>query len=120
MGSVNDWAGAVGGTILCLELIVLLLILVAINAGMAFGLWWVAKKMGWVHEKRIWVQGLIQKWSDRAMGVAAEPVIRGTSTWRGLKAGLYRATHWPQQRPTAAFPAPTEAAAKREKSTQAA
>ena len=120
MGAVNDAAGVIGGTILCLLLIIMLLLMVAINGGLAFGLWWVAKKMGWVHEKRVWAMALAQKWSDRAMALAAEPVIRGTSLWRGFKAGLYRATHWPRsERPR--LPAPSEeSATSREKTGQAA
>jgi hypothetical protein len=120
MGTINDWAGAIGGTILGIELLVALLILVVINAGIAYGLWWVAKKMGLVHEKRVWLQGLIQKWTDRATSVAAEPVIRSTSAWRGLKAGLYRATHWPRRLPSSAVPAAIDAAAGHEKTTEAA
>lgn len=116
MGTVNDIAGVIGGTILCLELIVLLLLLVAINGGLAFGLWWVARKMGFVREKRIWAMGLVQKWSDRAMRLAAEPVIRGTSVWRGLKAGLYRATHWPA-RETPRLPASTDTTTPRREGT---
>jgi len=30
------------------------------------------------------------------LNVAAAPVIVSTSFWRGAKAGLYRATHWPK------------------------
>jgi hypothetical protein len=103
MGTVNDWAGAIGGTILGIELILLVLVLVLLNAGLAFGLWWVLKKMGWVHEKVTWATGLLEKVVDRSANIVAAPVIRTTSFWRGLKAGVYRATHWPKR---AAVPAP--------------
>lgn len=111
MGNVNDWAGTIGGTILGLELIVLLLVLVAINAGLAFGLLWVLRKMGWVHDKIVFAQGLQAKLLDRGTRAAAMPVILSTSAWRGLKVGLYRATYWPPRgktrRPTPALPAPS-------------
>ncbi len=108
MGNVNDWAGTIGGTILGLELIVLLLILVAINAGLALGLLWILRKMGWVHDKIVLAQALQAKFLDRGTRAAAMPVIASTSLWRGLKAGLHRATHWPPRgktRPTPALPA---------------
>ena len=110
MGTVNDWAGAIGGTILGLELIVLLLIGVALNAGIAFGLYWVLKKMGWVRAKRIWATDLFTRYLNKGMNVIAAPVIVTTSFWRGLKAGLHRATHWT---PTAHIPASTPPIAER-------
>lgn len=96
MGDLNDFVGAVGGTIICLELIVLLVLLVAINAGLAFGLWWLLKHTKLVHEKIAWATGKYEHVVDKGLNVAAAPVIRSTSAWRGLKAGLYRATHWPR------------------------
>ncbi len=108
MGTLNDWAGAIGGTVLGIELILLLIIGVALNAGIAFGLYWVLKKMGWVHEKIAWATRLNEKYVDIAANVAAAPVIRTTSFWRGIKAGVRRATHWPQATgPVALLPAPT-------------
>ncbi len=98
MGKVNDWVGTIGGTILGIELIVLLLLAVALNAVLAFVLWWVLRKTGWVHEKITWLLGIEEKAVNRVAGVAAAPVIRTTSAWRGLKAGLHRATHWPHRR----------------------
>ena len=95
MGSVNDFVGAVGGTIVCLELIVVLILVVAINGGVAFGLWWVLKHMKSVHEKVVWATRKYESVLDKGLNVAASPVIRTTSFWRGFKAGLYRVTHWP-------------------------
>ena len=106
MGNVNDWAGTIGGTLLGLELIVLLLILVAINAGLAFGLFWVLRKTDWVHTKIGIGQGLVGKVVDRGTRVAVMPVIVSTSVWRGLKAGLYRATHWPAVSRPSSMPQP--------------
>jgi hypothetical protein len=110
VGNVNDWAGTIGGTILGLELIIVLVIGVAINAGIAFGLYWVLKKMGWVHDKVAWALRLYEKYVEKAANVAAAPVIRGTSFWRGIRAGIHRATHWPQStQPPAMLPAPVPA-----------
>jgi uncharacterized membrane protein YedE/YeeE len=109
MGNVNDWVGTLGGTILGLELIVLLLVLVAINAGLAFLLMLALRKMGWVHDKIVFAQGLQAKFLDRGTRIAAMPVIVSTSVWRGFKAGLHRATHWPARgkvRPMPVIPAP--------------
>lgn len=95
LANINDVVGAIGGTILCLELIVLLLILVGINAGLFLGLRWVLGRTGWAHEKIAWALGLVTRYVEKGAGLAAAPVIVGTSAWRGLKAGLHRATHWP-------------------------
>jgi hypothetical protein len=120
MGTVNDWAGAIGGTILGIELVVLMLIIVVLNAGLAYGLWWVLKKMGWVHEKITWATGLVQKYVDRGANIVAAPVIRTTSFWRGLKAGVYRATHWPRRVPAPAAGAQLPAAREPETAPRAA
>ena len=95
IGDVNNIAGVIGGAILCLELIGLLLVLVAINGGLAFGLRWVLGKMGFVHEKTNWALGLVDRYVNKGMNIIAAPVIVGTGAWRGLKAGLHRLTHWP-------------------------
>jgi len=108
VGNVNAFVGALGGTILCLELLVLLLLLVAINAGMAFGLWFVLKKMGFVHRKLAWATGRVESIVDKASNIAAAPVIRTTSAWRGLRATAYRATHWPPRPAVTAAPAPAK------------
>src|SRR5579862_7775604 len=107
MGSLNDIVGVIGGTILCLELIVVILLLLGLNAGLAFGLRWILRKSEWMHSKIEWALGLVTKNVDRGMNVIAAPVILSTSAWRGLKAGLYRATHWPASatQPTAVLPA---------------
>lgn len=120
MGNINDWAGTIGGTILGIELIVLVLILALLNAGLAFGLWWVLKKMGWVHEKVTWATGLVQKYVDKGANIVAAPVIRTTSFWRGLKAGAYRATHWPRRVTVPAAGAQPVPAGKTETTPQAA
>jgi len=96
LDTINDWAGGIGGAILCLELIVLLLIMVAINAGLAFGLYWLLRKVGWAHEKIEWGRGLVHKYVDKGANIVAAPVILTSSAWSGLKVGLYRATHWPK------------------------
>ena len=102
IGDINNIAGVIGGTILCLELISLLLVLVAINGGLAFGLRWVLGKMGFVHEKTTWALGLVDRYVNKGMNIIAAPVIVGTSVWRGVKAGMHRLTHWP--RPAAPAP----------------
>jgi hypothetical protein len=102
MGTVNNWVGAIGGTILVLELIVVLILLVAINLGLALLLRWVLRKRGVVHEKIVWAQALVDRFVNKGAGVAAAPVIRTTSAWRGLKATYRRALHWPK--PVAALP----------------
>lgn len=104
MGTVNDWLGAIGGAILGIELIVLLVILVGINAGLAFGLRWVLRKTGMVHQKNQQIRVLVEKYVNRGAAVVASPVIVTTSVWRGLKAGLYRATHWPRTATPPALP----------------
>jgi hypothetical protein len=96
VGDVNDFAGAVGGTILTLELIVLLVLLVAINGGLAFGLWWLLKRRNWLHGKVAGVTARVEKVVDKGANISAAPVIRTASVWQGLKAGLHRATHWPR------------------------
>jgi hypothetical protein len=96
VGDINDLVGAVGGTIVCLELIVVLVLLIAINLGIAFGLWWVLKHTKAVRAKIAWATGKYEKAVDKGLNVAAAPVIRTTSFWRGAKAGLHRATHWPR------------------------
>jgi len=96
MGALNDFVGAVGGTIVCLELIILLVLGVAVNFAIAFGLWWVLKHMNFVHEKIAWATRKYEHVVDKSLNVAAAPVIRTTSVWRGVKAGLHRATHWPR------------------------
>lgn len=95
MGKINDWVGAIGGTIVVLELLILLVVLVGINFGLVLGLRWVRGKMSFVREKRLTGQSLVTKYVDRGASVVATPVIVSTSVWRGVKAGLYRATHWP-------------------------
>ncbi len=95
MGTINDFVGVVGGTIVCIELIVVLILVVAINLGIAFGLWWVLKHMKAVHEKIVWATRKYEGVLDKGLNVAASPVIRTTSFWRGFKAALHRATHWP-------------------------
>jgi hypothetical protein len=112
MGTLNTWLGDIGGTILGLELIVLLVLLTALNGALAFGLWWVLRKMNWVHGKVSWASGLVTRTVDKGANIAAEPVIRGTSLWRGGKAALNRATHWPrvaapEARPAKQLPAGT-------------
>lgn len=96
IGDINNVAGVIGGTILCLELLGLLLVLVAINGGLAFGLRWVLRKMGFVHEKTTWAVGLVDRYVNKGMNIVAAPVIVGTSAWRGVKAGLRRLTHRPR------------------------
>ena len=76
----------------------LVLVLVAINAGLVFGLRWVLGKAGWTRGKIDWITGLINKYVDKGANIAATPVIVTSSVWSGLKAGLYRATHWPKSR----------------------
>ncbi|HWE62314.1 MAG TPA: hypothetical protein VHB98_11440 [Chloroflexota bacterium] len=98
MGQINDWLGTIGGAILALELIVLLLILVGINAALALGLRWALRKSTFVHEKITWARALAVRYVDKGANLVAAPVIITTSAWRGLKAGLYRATHWPGPR----------------------
>lgn len=98
MGQVNAWVGTIGGVIIVFELIVLLLILVAINGALVFGLRWVLRKRGIVHEKVTWARALVVRYVDRGANLAAAPVIVTTSVWRGLKVSLYRATHWPAGR----------------------
>jgi uncharacterized membrane protein YedE/YeeE len=95
MGRVNDIVGTVGGVILVLELLVLLVLLIGINAGLVFGLRWVHGKTGFVHEKRQLAQTWLVRYVDRGSTALATPVIVSTSLWRGLKVGLHRATHWP-------------------------
>jgi hypothetical protein len=104
MGTVNDWVGAIGGTILVLELIVALILLVAINLGLALVLRWALRKRGMVHEKIVWAQALVDRFVNKGAGVAAAPVIRTTSAWRGLKATYRRALHWPKP-PASLLPA---------------
>ena len=99
MGTVNDWVGAIGGTLLVLELIVVLILLVAINLGLALGLRWVLRKQGMVHEKIVWAQNLVDRYVNKGAGLAAAPVIRTTSAWRGIKASYRRALHWPAAAP---------------------
>jgi hypothetical protein len=108
MGNVNDVVGIIGGVILAIELILLVLVLLVITAGIALGLAWVRGKMGLVHEKIELVRSLQAKYVDRGTRAIAMPVIVSTSVWRGLKAGVYRATHWPrmvQAPPPSALPA---------------
>jgi hypothetical protein len=115
MGTVNDWVGAIGGTILAIELVVLCLILLLITAALAYGLWWVLKKMNLVHEKVSWATALLQKYTDKAAAIVAAPVIRTTSVWRGLKAGIYRATHWPRRQRVIVATAPSQTGPEAEK-----
>ena len=105
MGTLNTWLGDIGGTILGFELIVLLVLLTALNGALAFGLWWVLCKMNWVHGKVSWASGLVTRTVDKGANIAAEPVIRCTSLWRGSKAALNRAVHWPRATAPAALPA---------------
>jgi len=105
MGTVNNWVGAIGGTILVLELIIVLILLVAINLGLALLLRWVLRKRGMVHEKIVWAQGLVDRFVNKGADIAAAPVIRTTSIWRGLKATYHRALHWPKSRVAALPPA---------------
>ena len=95
---LTDTVGTIGGTILCIELIGLVLVLVAINAGLIFGLRWVLGKADWTRGKIDWATGLVNKYVDKGANIAAAPVIVTSSVWSGLKAGLYRATHWPKSR----------------------
>ena len=106
MGTLNTWVGGIGGTILVLELIVFLILLVALNAVLFFLLRWALRKQGLVHEKLTWVLTKVDSVVNKGAGVAAAPVIRTTSVWRGLKAATHRATHWPT---TARALAPTTA-----------
>ncbi|HEY8283691.1 MAG TPA: hypothetical protein VIJ28_04835 [Chloroflexota bacterium] len=96
MGTLNTWVGAIGGTILVLELIVALILLVALNGVLFFALRWVLRKQGLAHEKITWAQGHVDRLVNKGAGLAAAPVIRVTSAWRGLKAATHRATHWPK------------------------
>ncbi|MGH2389251.1 MAG: hypothetical protein ACRDIE_13690 [Chloroflexota bacterium] len=95
MGTVNTWVGAIGGTILVLELIVLLILLIALNVVLALVLRWVLRKQNMVHEKIEWARALVERYVNKGAGLAAAPVIRTTSTWRGAKTAAYRALHWP-------------------------
>jgi hypothetical protein len=54
-----------------------------------------------VHEKVALGRALTERYVDRGANLVAAPVIVTTSAWRGLKVGLYRATHWSQERPLA-------------------
>ena len=107
MGTVNTWVGAIGGAILGIELILGLIVLVAINLVLALGLRWVLRKQGLVHDKITWALSLVDRSVNKGAGVAATPVIKSTSVWRGLKAALHRATHWPKaaQPPAPQLPA---------------
>jgi|GEM_PF-2270175 len=98
LGDLTDTVGTIGGTILCIELIGLVVVLVAINAGLVFGLRWVLGKADWTRGKIDWATGLVNKYVDKGANIAAAPVIVTSSVWSGLKAGLYRATHWPKSR----------------------
>lgn len=98
LGDLTDTVGTIGGTILCIELIGLVVVLVAINAGLVFGLRWVLVKADWTRGKIDWATGLVNKYVDKGANIAAAPVIVTSSVWSGLKAGLYRATHWPKSR----------------------
>jgi len=98
LGDLTDTVGTIGGTILCIELIGLVVVLVAINAGLVFGLRWVLGKAGWTRGKIDWATGLVNKYVDKGANIAAAPVIVTSSVWSGLRAGLYRATHWPKSR----------------------
>jgi hypothetical protein len=106
VGKVNDFVGAVGGAILGVELVVVVLLLAVFNAALAYVLWWVLKKVSWAHEKITWATGKVTGAVDTGANIVAAPVIRTTSAWRGLKAGLHRITHWPS-RPSASTVAPT-------------
>jgi len=99
MGTINNWVGAIGGTILVLELIVTLVLLAAINLGLALVLRWVLRKQSVVHEKIAWAQALVDRFVNKGAGVAAAPMIRATSAWRGVKAAYRRALHWPKATP---------------------
>lgn len=99
MGTVNNWVGAIGGAILAIELIVALILLVAINLGLALVLRWVLRKQSMVHEKIAWAQALVDRFVIKGAGLAAAPVIRTTSSWRGVKAVCRRALHWPAPAP---------------------
>lgn len=99
MGEINDWVGAIGGTILVLELIVLLILLAGINLALALLLRWVLRKRGMVHEKIVWAQALVDRFVNKGADVAAAPVIRTTSAWRGLQAGFRRALRRPKPAP---------------------
>lgn len=94
MGKINDIVGAIGGTIMVLELIILIVVFIAIDVALLIGLRWVRGKETWVREKRQFGQSLVTRYVDRGAGIAAAPVIVCTSAWRGFKAGLHRATHW--------------------------
>jgi hypothetical protein len=95
MGTVNDWVGAIGGTILVLELILLLILLIALNVVLALLLRWVLRKQRLVHEKITWARALVERYVNKGANLAAAPVIRTTSGWRGLKAACRRALRRP-------------------------
>ena len=106
MGTLNTWVGAIGGTILVLELILMLVLLVALNVVLVLVLRWAMRKQGLVHEKLTWALAHVDRVVNKGAGLAAAPVIRTTSVWRGLKAATHRVTHWPER---ALAPASTEA-----------
>jgi hypothetical protein len=95
MGTVNDWVGAIGGTILVLELILLLILLIALNVVLALLLRWALRKQGLVHQKITWARGLVERYVNKGANLAAAPVIRTTSGWRGLKAACRRVLNRP-------------------------
>jgi len=108
MGTLNTWVGGIGGTVLVLELIVMLILLVALNVVLVLVLRWVLRKQGLAHEKITWALAHVDRVVNKGAGLAAAPVIRTTSAWRGLKAAMRRATHWPA-REQVAVPASTTA-----------
>lgn len=103
LGDLTDTVGTIGGTILCIELVGVVVVLLAINAGLIFGLRWVLGKADWTRGKIDWAAGLVNTYVDKGANIAAAPVIVTSSVWSGIKAGMYRATHWPTSR-TLALP----------------
>ncbi len=95
MGTLNTWVGGIGGTILVLELIVMLVLMVALNVVIVLVLRWVLRKQVLVPATLTWALAHVHRVVNNGAGLAAAPVIRTTSAWRGLRAAMHRATHWP-------------------------
>ena len=98
--------------ILLIELIVVLLVFLAISGGLAFGLWWARRKIGWAFEKGNTYVRLGTRYVHRGIDVAAKPFIAVSavaSKIKGTTEAIREDVRRNWRRPTIQEMAPTEA-----------
>jgi len=86
---VLDHLAQAAAVLLLAELLVLVLIFVGLAGGLAFGLRWVRGKTTFAAEKATWALKLVDKYVDRALDIAVQPIIKVSGFAETVKGALH-------------------------------